>query len=136
MAYAFNGDRSKYDLTAIAEAISELMAAGNVVVEGTTTVAASSQAVIPITNAALEELGIEDISDYVVTSAMFGYEVDGSMSSWRTDWGDHLDQAYQPAISVFTLPDNANYGLRVYLYNILAGSYTFHYRVTLAKVNA
>ena len=132
MAFAFNDDKSVYDLEEIEDAIYSTFSRFRTLTGGPVSVPAQSRRMVLITQQELEEWGIDPstISGYAVVSAMLS--TDGG-ETWRTDW-DNYGTAYVPAIVVRTNAPTVQSPIAIQLSNHTTGSYDINWRIVLMRL--
>lgn len=121
MAYGFNDDKSKFDITGLF-----------VVIEGNVSVAGNSVASREYTAAQLRAYGVDDIADYAVISAM-AY----ASTQMLTDYYQTPNKVEPPLVTVM-LDSSGGYvpPMTVNVYNHLdsAKQGGFDYRIVLMKI--
>lgn len=144
MAYGFNGDRSKYDLSEMSARIEELegqLEGKFVVISGNLTNVQKGENVVSYTEAQLEALGIDDIDNYVVVGAMARTTADGWMNTYIADSSTAEASPYV-RVSLGTyglLAQNKRLKISVYSKatpssSSISTEHTTSYRVVLMKI--
>lgn len=122
MPFAFNDDRSLLDIVVIS----------NINDDTGLSVSSESFSTKQYDQTALAAMGISDINDYIVIGKMFGYEDDGLVDTWRTEWSWTVDTHYpESGIDVVFLDHNMN----VEITNDRADDLVFRFKIALLKVS-